>query len=181
MEFLAEQLRHFAMTGYMPADDYAVALTHEATTNNDRDALRRIMHGNAMGGDISRVFDLADTIGPKAPPVKDQRATEVKNAAGNVVSRSKNLRALVRYAGVSLVVNVRALPCPSNPYNGSLFVWYADGATSAAHFASYVVMLDWLNARRWNGATWDIDGPDQFHIDQRTVSALERLNKKSRY
>lgn len=112
----------------------------------------------------------------------DLFSIEVKNTAGVVVMRSKNLRAVLRYAGVSPVVKVRAMPCPSNPYNGKLYVEYANGATTSAHFACHTVLLEWLgNRHSWRGAAWDVDAPPAKHLDQRSIYALERLNKKGLY
>lgn len=110
--------------------------------------------------------------------------TEVKDMHGRVTHRSKNLRAMTRYASESPVKAVRAYPCPSNPHNGRLIVVYRDGASSCAFFSSYTVMLEWLERRRkWqnNLTHWDIDGPTSETVNQRNVHALERLAKKGLY
>jgi hypothetical protein len=111
-----------------------------------------------------------------------QYATEVKSATGETVMRSKNLRAMLRYGSVSPVAKVRATPNPANQYNGKLSVEYRDGSTCEAHFASHTVLLEWLDARQsWRGAAWDVDAPIAKHLDQRSISALERLHKKGQF
>ena len=59
---LGDVLRDFANGVTIAADDYSAAREHAATTNNDRDALQRIMYDNALPGDADRVRTLADEI-----------------------------------------------------------------------------------------------------------------------
>lgn len=68
-----------------------------------------------------------------------------------VIRRSKNLRGLLDYARVSRVVRVELTPFAK--VNGSLRVFYADGAIGRANFASFHIMVDWVrNRRSWRGA-----------------------------
>ena len=59
---LAAQVRRFADNGHTLASVYSEALAHPATTGNDRDALRRIMYGNAWPGDVEQLHALAHEI-----------------------------------------------------------------------------------------------------------------------
>jgi hypothetical protein len=68
--------------------------------------------------------------------------------AGQVVSRSKNLRGLLTYNRRAHVVRVEIKRDDSNPFNGRLFVTYADGATCSAFFSDFRVLVSWVERRR---------------------------------
>lgn len=70
---------------------------------------------------------------------------------GQIISKSKNLRGILRYASVSPVARVELTPQGNT--NGRLRIVYKDGATTSAHFASYHIMVDFVrNRRSWKGA-----------------------------
>ena len=70
---------------------------------------------------------------------------------GKPIRHSRNLRGItdhVRRAGLIL-----AVAYPVEHGRGDLLVFFGDGATCHADFASYAVLCDWLRARRsWRGS-----------------------------
>jgi len=108
--------------------------------------------------------------------------TEVKSAHGKVLMRSKNLRAMLRYAAVAPVVKVVADPDSSNPYNGRLAVTYADGSTCEGFWRDYGVLLEFLTRRRtWRSAIWDVACPSVKYLNARHIRTLEKLHAKGMY
>jgi len=87
----------------------------------------------------------------------DQWSTVGKRIDGSIAFTSKNLRGMLRYpAKVVRLVYWRDL---DNSYNGRLRVIYADGTVSEAVFASFLHMLNWMDARRiFRGAEWVMKG-----------------------
>lgn len=77
----------------------------------------------------------------------------VVSATGEVLHRSKNLRAMLRYAdwkegrGVKQV-DARKRNGYENDPAGVLTVLYRNGATCTAAFASYNIMVDFVRKRR---------------------------------
>ena len=65
---------------------------------------------------------------------------------GKVVSRSKNLRGILDYARKSAPQWI--IKSKSVKDGGNLRILYNDGAVAHASFASYFIMLDWIEARR---------------------------------
>lgn len=59
---LAEQLRRFANGSNVHSDFYFAGRNHARTTNNDKDAMQRVIYGRALPGDKERILDLADDI-----------------------------------------------------------------------------------------------------------------------
>jgi hypothetical protein len=59
---LGAALRDLANGIAIAADEYSAARDHAATTNNDKDALMRVMYGSPLRGDRDRVRDLATEI-----------------------------------------------------------------------------------------------------------------------
>lgn len=59
---IAAALRTFAKTRAIPADVYDLARNHPQATNNDRDAMLRLMHGSPLRGDRDALRDLAATL-----------------------------------------------------------------------------------------------------------------------
>ncbi len=90
--------------------------------------------------------------------------TEVTKA-GQVIRKSRNLRAMRDYARVSPVVAVITDKDPGNAVRGVLLVEYADGAESRASFASHSIMIDWVrNRRTWRGARINHLGGDMGYL-----------------
>jgi hypothetical protein len=84
---------------------------------------------------------------------------------GVTVSRSKNLRGLLRYR--SWVKKVETRIDPVNSHRGELRVTYSEGAQGFATFNSYGIMIDWVrNRRAWRsqGATITHSGPDMGYF-----------------
>jgi hypothetical protein len=96
---------------------------------------------------------------------------------GQIIRRSKNLRAMRDYARVSPVARIEscdigAMRPDGTRYNGTVRVIYADGAESRANFASYHIMLDWLrNRRTWRGAQHILQGPDMGYLTKPGIIA----------
>jgi tRNA isopentenyl-2-thiomethyl-A-37 hydroxylase MiaE len=62
-QVLAVCIRRFAMSGAIAADAYSAACGHKLTTNNDRQALQRVMYGSSISDeDRERLLRLADYI-----------------------------------------------------------------------------------------------------------------------
>lgn len=68
--------------------------------------------------------------------------------AGRIIRTSRNLRGVLDYARVSPVVRVET--CRVANDEGTMRVFFKDGAECRCNFASHAVMTAWLKARR----TW---------------------------
>ena len=96
---------------------------------------------------------------------------------GQIIRKSKNLRAVRDYARVSPVVRIEscdvgAIGRAGTRLNGTVRVIYADGAESRANFASYHIMIDWIRARRtWRNAEHVMQGPDVGYLTKPGVIA----------
>ena len=77
---------------------------------------------------------------------------EIKRG-GEVVSRSQNLRGILRYAGKHGVTYVNITRV--SPGLARLVVVFNDGAEVTAPFADYIVLTRWVLARRsWGLGDW---------------------------
>lgn len=89
---------------------------------------------------------------------------------GQIIRKSRNLRAMRDYARVSPVVRIEscdigAMQADGVRYSGTVRVIYADGAESRANFRSYGVMIDWIrNRRTWRGAAHVMQGPNMGYL-----------------
>jgi hypothetical protein len=71
--------------------------------------------------------------------------------AGRIVAKSKNLRGLLDYARKHAVTRIETIALPSD--QGSMRVFFKDGAECRANFNSFKVMTNWIKARRsWANA-----------------------------
>ncbi len=83
---------------------------------------------------------------------------EISNPQGQVSHRSRNLRGVLDHARRAGLWSAHAYPSACG--QGLLGVTFADGAQCQVEFASYVVLCDWLRARRsWAGARSIAGGP----------------------
>lgn len=73
----------------------------------------------------------------------------------DVVSRSQNLRGLLRYANDKKTFVIKVVIAREEAGAGSLYLQWADGAVCRTHFSSYSVLEHFVTARRsWRGAEW---------------------------
>lgn len=76
---------------------------------------------------------------------------------GRIVSRSKNLRGVLRYGRNKMPLGplriasrgIRAVHVLQTPNGALLRVRWSDGAYAVAHFASFTVARRWVQARRF--------------------------------
>ena len=73
-----------------------------------------------------------------------------------VVSRSSNLRGILRYAGKHGVKSADAFSLHDGDKipAGRLVVMFDDGAWAITDFASYTVLVDWIEARKSWAPNW---------------------------
>ena len=84
---------------------------------------------------------------------------EIRNASGEVIRRSRNLRGIQVHARRTWIAE--AVASPGEDGRGILQVTFGDGATCRTEFASYTVLCIWLRSRRsWAGVRRS--GPDLF-------------------
>lgn len=91
--------------------------------------------------------------------------------AGQVIRTSRNLRGMLDYARISPVVRIESTPI-NEGHNGSMRVFYADGAECLAHFRSYEIMIDFIrNRRSWKSAKHVMQGPDMGYLTKPGIIA----------
>jgi hypothetical protein len=86
---------------------------------------------------------------------------------GQIIRRSKNLRAIVDYARVSAVARIESAPIRETC--GTVRFIFKDGAESRANFASYHIMIDWIRNRQkrssgFGFAVHIMQGPDVGYL-----------------
>lgn len=96
---------------------------------------------------------------------------------GQIIRTSRNLRGMRDYARVSPVVRIEscdigAMQKNGTRANGTMRVFYADGAESRANFYSYEIMIDFIrNRRSWKGAKHVMQGPDMGYLTKPGIIA----------
>lgn len=92
----------------------------------------------------------------------------IRNAAGEVIHRSRNLQGIRRYVGHHAIkvmsvdpLGVSTLASLKDVGGGKLCILFDDGSSFETNFASYAVLKDFV--RRWRnayGATLWVNGED---------------------
>lgn len=73
----------------------------------------------------------------------------IRDSAGAVIHRSRNLRGIMDYSrGVGVAIERADLFAHKGAESGTLGVTWNTGATCMVDFASFEVMREWVNARR---------------------------------
>ena len=77
----------------------------------------------------------------------------IRNAEGDIIRRSKNLRAIIEHNRKVVVASVHLFPAMIGT-GGLLGVTWIDGSDTITDFASYTVMLAWVKARKAFAGKW---------------------------
>lgn len=101
----------------------------------------------------------------------------VRDKDGNPVRRSRNLAGILAHVGAgmkhypyNLIKRITVDPIAHG--QGKLCMMFDNGDSYETNFASYTVLLDWVQARRsWHGSPISINGVDAGKLTRGTVAA----------
>lgn len=99
----------------------------------------------------------------------------IRNADGEVIRQSRNLRGIREYMGHNRVkvmsidpMRQPTLASLTDTSGGKLCILFVDGSSFEANFASYTVLRDWVRRRRnAYGSTLRVAGEDAGTVSYR--------------